>query len=127
MRLASILIILCLSTTALAETTEKPKVLGPGDYKYMHEELHPHFEKLFGEGKCHCKTGYCRPTVYRLAPNSVGVEIKIDGGWYAPPQSAMLQKNQIPPELWHFDALVCAHPTSPGEYDIECVTINSGV
>ncbi|HEX9609097.1 MAG TPA: hypothetical protein VGA06_02725 [Candidatus Paceibacterota bacterium] len=95
---------------------------------YRHEELHQYYQKLFSQGKCNCKTGQCRPTTYRLDSSSPsGVEVQIDGTWHDPPPESLLHKNQIPPELWHYDAHVCAYPNNNGGYVIECTVINSGV
>ena len=101
--------------------------LGPRDKGYKHEQNHPHYQKLYSKGLCHCKTGECRATIYRPAKSGVGVEIKIDGNWYDVPPDAMRDKQAVPPELWLDQAHVCAYPDGNGKYIIECAILNSGV
>lgn len=103
--------------------------LKPGDYGYMHKCLHEAYKKLYEKAKCHCHTGYCRPTHLRTH-NGVR-QVLISGHWYDVADEALRGRNKIPEELWHQPGHVCARPTgntlSDGrpEQDTECVVDNA--
>lgn len=105
--------------------------LKPGDYKYMHDCLHEYFKEMYVKTKCHCHTGHCRPTLWRLGKNSE-TEVLIDGHWYAFSPSTLRERGKIPKELWPFPAIVCAIrgqkylPDGRPEQNVECTVINSG-
>lgn len=132
MLLGALVLLICLLAASVAHaaepSTSTPQTLGPGDKGYKHDEFHEHYQKLFKDGDCYCRTGQCRPTIYRIDPTSPSrIEVKIDGGWYDVPVKALRTKQSVPPELWHESAHVCAYPRPTGGYEIECAIINSGV
>jgi hypothetical protein len=101
----------------------------PGDYGYGHRCLHPHYQKLYSSGKCHCHTGACRPTVFRTRREKTGEvvrEVLIDRHWYTFDEATRRHKNAVPEALWSQDGHVCAMPTGKflpdgrPEQNIEC-------
>lgn len=108
---------------------EEPK--GPGDRGYRHEELHDYYQSYF-KGKCPCADGECRPTIVRpnAAVPGTGMEVLIDGQWFAVPEKVLQTRINIPPELLVYPAHVCARPTwVDGAYVpmIECVVFNGAI
>lgn len=101
--------------------------LGPGDKGYRHEEMHPFYKLLFGQGRCNCHTGECRPTIYRTDNRSPsGIQVILNGEWIDVPQESIQMKQSVPPELWPDPAHICAFMRN-GELVVECAIINSGV
>ncbi len=107
----------------------QPLLLRPGDEGYRHACLHQYYKQLYDAGKCHCHTGYCRPTRIRYV---AGIsEVLISGVWYEFPREALKRKAEVPPELWEHEAHVCAHPLGGTDekgrpkVNIECVMENA--
>jgi hypothetical protein len=100
--------------------------LTPGDKGYMHEELHKHYQTIFSGGRCHCKTGECRPTVFRYKGGDVNrVQMKHQGVWIDIPPSALIEKETVPKELWGYQAHICAFET-PSGINVECAILTKG-
>ena len=106
------------------------KPLQPGDYGYMHKCLHEHFVEMYKTSKCHCHTGFCRPTLWRLNDKRE-TEVLIDRYWYTFDPKTLRERGVIPKALWPFPAIVCARPTGKSlpdgrpEQDVECTAVNS--
>lgn len=105
------------------------KPLGPGDEKYMHKCLHESYKEMYAGAKCHCYTGYCRPTQFRTHEGER--QVLISGHWYDVPDASLRGRNQIPEQLWHQPGHMCARPTGKmlpdgrPEQDIECTVDNA--
>lgn len=99
----------------------------PGDKGYMHEEVHPFYQLLFASGKCYCHTGECRPTKWRASRDSPsGIQVVHNRKWIDVPKQALKQRQEVPPELWSYEAHICAFATASG-MNVECAIINSGL
>lgn len=124
-------IAVALTTTSNAAQAEELKL---GDKGYRHTEFHEHYQKVFTTTSCHCSTGECRPTDWKVGTPPKGPYtsffVKVDGEWCPVRRDAMLEKKQVPPELWVDPAHVCAYdrPAKDGSCrrQIGCVRINDG-
>ena len=108
-----------------AQTPIKEFRLGyPG---FMHCKLHDHYQKAFKKWNCHCYTGQCRPTEFRVkkAPSDAfeNYEIFINGLWFPIPRVAFRkEKAEMDEVLLQWDAHVCT--SEPPNPHIECAWIN---
>lgn len=121
----------------VAQLKQKQGELGPGDAKFMRNKLGPIYEKLYAEGKCNCKWGYCRPTFVRNTEldAETGYDVMVNGKWFKVPEDSFHNEESLSPELMSafIDTLaeertganghVCAYPdtSAPGGQRIECV------
>lgn len=97
-----------------------------GDKGYRHTEMHPYYQKLFGNGRCNCHTGECRPTDYRNSRQSPsGVQVLHNRVWIDVPVEAIQPRQSVPPELWQDPAHICAYENN-GAILVECAIINAG-
>lgn len=123
------------------EVNGEPVVLGPGDEGYRKEELQSTYGELYSSQKCHCKSGYCRPTVVRptqLAAET-GLDILVNRAWRPIPKNSLHHERTLSPELMlklfpphegiqtadgYMRGHVCAYETeSSGRLTIECAII----
>lgn len=94
-----------------------------GEYGCVHDQLHADYREAFAKLKCHCHTGYCRPSEFRAAPfgptNDTGLQIKANGTWCdVTTQHLRRDRNMIPERLLPFRAHVCVGST--GCEALEC-------
>jgi len=107
-------------------------VLGPGDHGYRSDEFNDTYRQLYSQGKCACKSGYCRPTNIRITElgSPTGFDILVSGVWIPVPQESLHNERTLPRELWEAlmkdaDAHVCAYPdaSKPYGFRIECAIV----
>jgi hypothetical protein len=106
-----------------------------GEYKCLHDVLHPYYKVAFAKLGCHCYTGRCRPTNYQRVTvtdddgvgdnRKSGYQVWASGRWCDVPIKALRRdRQQIPDTLMQFRAHVCVSETSCAE--LECAIIDEG-
>ncbi len=101
-----------------------------GEYRCVHDKLHPFYKSAFAKLGCHCHTGRCRPTLVRKVAlsdtNKTGLKVLVSNGqWCDVPEAALKRDgNKIPPTLLQFEAHVCVAIIGCGE--MECVIADIG-
>lgn len=110
--------------------------LEPGDTNYRKEDFKSTYQKVYNGGKCHCRSGYCRPTIFRVTElgSAVGYDILVDGTWIPIPADSLQNERTLSRELMaslfpgDVQAHVCAYPNEMEPYGhlIECAIIPLG-
>ena len=110
------------SATPLAEVVDlSEKCLG--EYGCVHSSLHQDYREAFAKLKCHCHTGFCRPSKFRAVPisatNDSGRQIWANNQWCDVMMEHLRRdRSLIPERLLSFRAHVCVGST--GCESLEC-------
>lgn len=94
---------------------------------YKHCELHPYYQVVFPKWGCHCGSGECRPSTFKVVPTTTdapeGILVMVGGIMFPVPKGRLKRDRDIPAPLLEWDAHVCC-TVEPPTPTITCAWIN---